>query len=272
METPTFSQQLSFQALVVKIRASWPFKILAVIRKARPDARTPKHQILIYASALVTFLTSIVCLFLALAVQSSIMEDRTSGGRNLGVGGNCIAVREANRVSHILINIISTFAVAAGGSTIQVLLSPTRRDIDRAHATVPNEKITLLRRILAGLGYRRWWLIVGQGLSLKNLPVIERMKSIMVVVMLPLMFSVHLLFNSTVYSIVDTWDYSATFVTPDFFNPQTEELTSARSQYVDNISPYNQWRSARVPWLYVKKSDCALALRVSCLESVWNPR
>ena len=48
--------------------------------------------------------------------------------------GDCTLVAFLNSGSHVLVNILSTGVLGAGNYCMQVLLAPSRADIDRAHA------------------------------------------------------------------------------------------------------------------------------------------
>jgi hypothetical protein len=67
---------------------------------------------------------------------------------------------------HILINALSTLLLAASNYTMQVLSSPTRKDIDKAHARREYLDIGVLStRNLSRIPRRRLFLFVLMGLS-----------------------------------------------------------------------------------------------------------
>jgi hypothetical protein len=67
---------------------------------------------------------------------------------------------------HILINALSTLLLAASNYTMQVLSSPTRKDIDKAHARHEHLDVGVLSmRNLSRIPRRRLFLFVLMGLS-----------------------------------------------------------------------------------------------------------
>lgn len=49
--------------------------------------------------------------------------------------GTCAATHRTNTYFHLLINILSTFMLAASNYTMQFLCAPTREQVDRSHET-----------------------------------------------------------------------------------------------------------------------------------------
>jgi len=70
--------------------------------------------------------------------------------------GSCDAVRRSGNILHVAINILSTLLLGASNFTMQCLVAPTRRDIDKAHSEGK-------------------WLDIGVP-SIKNLPYIPRVR------------------------------------------------------------------------------------------------
>ena len=48
--------------------------------------------------------------------------------------GDCTRVRRINALSHVLINIISTFLLSSSNVCLQLVIAPTRAEVDKAHA------------------------------------------------------------------------------------------------------------------------------------------
>ncbi len=76
---------------------------------------------------------SVLIINFALMVWASAKYNVESG---FGVlyQGNCSEARGISTALHILINILSTVLLSASNYTMQCLNSPTRKDVDRAHA------------------------------------------------------------------------------------------------------------------------------------------
>jgi hypothetical protein len=98
-----------------------------------------------------------------------IQRHGLSAGQSMLYDGACNKARTVSTVLHILINILSTILLGASNYTMQCLHSPTRAQIDRAHAMktwldigVPSWRnrrfVTLRNKVL-------WW-----GLGLSSIP------------------------------------------------------------------------------------------------------
>jgi hypothetical protein len=106
-------------------------------------------------------------LFMLVALIFSKMN-----GHPLGtlISGDCDAVKSADTWLHLLINILSTLILFGSSVFMQLLGSPTRRDIDRAHAQRRQLDVGVTSfRNLFGISKRRviLWVI----LALSALPV-----------------------------------------------------------------------------------------------------
>lgn len=78
--------------------------------------------------------------------------------------GSELFIERYNTAYHIVVNILSTLLLSASGYTMQVLNSPTREEVDRAHATGEAVDIGVLS--LRNLGYvskkrRILWFLLG---------------------------------------------------------------------------------------------------------------
>jgi hypothetical protein len=101
----------------------------------------------------------------------SIIFSRTQGyAVGTLISGSCATVKSADTGLHLLINILSTVILFGSSVFMQILGSPTRRDIDKAHARRRqlDVGVTSLRNLF-GIGRRRaiLWVI----LALTALPV-----------------------------------------------------------------------------------------------------
>jgi len=74
---------------------------------------------------LVTNLTSLIW---------SVTNYTIEGGYSVLYSGNCDTGRSISTALHILINVLSTTLLTASNYIMQCLSSPTREDLDRAHA------------------------------------------------------------------------------------------------------------------------------------------
>lgn len=117
---------------------------------------------------LTSFLAGIVLFTNILCTVLAILKARPENGLRVLYEGNCERARTLNSGLHILINILSTALIGASNYTMQVLGSPTRKEIDRAHKAdvwlsigAPNFRnirwIPWKRRILFGLLFISAW-------------------------------------------------------------------------------------------------------------------
>lgn len=150
-----------------------------------------------------------------------------SFGVNDGLGtvqhGRCDRTKSLSLWLHLAINILGTALLSASNYTMQCLSSPTRKDIDKAHAQYT-------------------WLDIGVP-SIRNLSRISRKRAafwwLLAITSLPL----HLMYNSAVFETLSTHYYQAYTVSKDFlsgapFEPQdpddfppeqfTQQLNSLR--------------------------------------------
>ena len=123
-----------------------------------------------------------------------------SFGVDAGLGiiqhGSCKQTKKLSLWLHLAINILGTAMLSASNYTMQCLSSPTRQDIDKAHAqniwldigvpSLRNLRRVSPRRIVL------WWL-----LALTSLPL-------------------HLLYNSAVFDTLSTHQYDVYLVSKDF--------------------------------------------------------
>lgn len=115
--------------------------------------------------ATINFIMSVVFL----NVDNSSSGSSTSKMLTELFHGSCEKAATLNTWTHLAINVISACLLAGSNFTMQVLIAPTRRDIDRAHAKERWLDIGLpSMRNLGHIGRRRsclWWV-----LALTSLP------------------------------------------------------------------------------------------------------
>ena len=110
--------------------------------------------------------------------------------------GNCDRTRKLNFWIHLGINILSTLLLGCSNYSMQCLSSPTRKEIDKAHARhawldVGIPSFRNLRR-LSKCRVALWWL-----LAISSIPL-------------------HLLYNSAVFTTLSTQEYNVFLVSKEF--------------------------------------------------------
>lgn len=130
--------------------------------------------------------TSIVAFFLVANFSILIWSVAKSGisGNNVFSKDDCNKISLLNTFLHLLLNIASSLIIASSNFFMQVLNSPTRAEVDRAHA-------------------RKHWLDIGVP-SLRNVLNVSPYKSLAWLLFSLSSVPIHLLFNSSVFSM----DYS----------------------------------------------------------------
>ncbi|KAL9106846.1 MAG: hypothetical protein Q9227_008179 [Pyrenula ochraceoflavens] len=130
-----------------------------------------------------------------LIFTSTAYSFEQSGIINLHTG-SCSQARSAGRWIHLAINILSTALLGASNYSMQVLSSPTRKEVDNAHATGSALDIGVQSfRNLFKIGFKRriLWFI----LAFSSIPL-------------------HLMYNSVVFEAISANEYYVFFVTPEF--------------------------------------------------------
>lgn len=121
-----------------------------------------------------TFASSFVLLCnVALVVFGQLRSGYDRDGIAILYEGDEAAVSRGNTIAHILINALSTVLLSMSNYTMQVLNSPTRREIDKAHL-------------------RGKWFDIGL-LSIHNLRIISRRRAILCLVLAASSVPLHLL-------------------------------------------------------------------------------
>lgn len=130
--------------------------------------------------------TSIVGLFAVANVSTLIwsLSKSSISENNVFRKGDCDEISLINTLLHLLLNIASTLMIASSNFFMQVLNSPTRAEVDRAHA-------------------RKQWLEIGVP-SLRNVLNVSPYKSLAWLLFSLSSVPIHLFFNSSVFTV----DYS----------------------------------------------------------------
>lgn len=127
--------------------------------------------------------------------------------------GSYRSISGTSTALHLIINILSTLLLGASNYTMQVLSSPTRKEVDLAHA-------------------RGKWLDIGIP-SIKNLRSISWKRIIMVSLLGLSSIPLHLMYNSVIFTLVPAIEYS--------YNTETENFLNTTKPL--DILPYNLYNS-----------------------------
>ncbi|KAH7076743.1 hypothetical protein BKA63DRAFT_288711 [Paraphoma chrysanthemicola] len=148
--------------------------------------------------------TIVLGINIAILVLGATREGGFKDGFAVPMSGVAEDVSWWSSAFHILINALSTLLLAASNYTMQVLSSPTRKDIDKAHARHEHLDIGVLSmRNLGRIPRRRLFLFILMGLS--SIPI-------------------HLFYNSAVFYIGANNQYNLHAVQADWYVYNTTYL------------------------------------------------
>lgn len=128
--------------------------------------------------------------------------------------GACAQSKSIDSWLHALINILSTAILSASSIFAQTFSSPTRAEIDVAHA-------------------KKQWLHIGL-LSFRNMRHIAKKKTVVVLILLLTSLPFHLLYNAMVFKSTPLQQYNWAVVEPQFMQGAPWDLTS--SNYKSDMS------------------------------------
>ncbi|OIW23599.1 hypothetical protein CONLIGDRAFT_637566 [Coniochaeta ligniaria NRRL 30616] len=131
-----------------------------------------------------------VCLIYAAAKVS------LSAGESVIFSASCVTAERIGMGLHALINALVVVLLAGGNYIFQVLSSPTRREVDVAHA-------------------KKKWLDIGIP-SLRNLAHISRSRAVLAVVVLLVATATQVIYNAVIFTSQTAVDYNILSVTQSF--------------------------------------------------------
>ena len=160
----------------------------------------------------------------------------TNYGQSGGLGtlqeGSCRTTKKLSLWLHVVINILSTLLLGASNYCMQCLASPTRKEIDKAHA-------------------RQVWLDIGVP-SVRNLTRISRRRALLWLVLAVSGLPLHLLYNSAVFSTLASQEYAVLAASPALINgtaynwstPVRGDFTNSTLQDCRNASNWERLDNA----------------------------
>ncbi|XMA11573.1 hypothetical protein WAI453_004364 [Rhynchosporium graminicola] len=169
-------------------------------------------------------------------------------GLSAGIGtihrDACPVIKKIGLWVHIAINILSTILLGASNYCMQCLCSPTRKEVDKAHAC-------------------NTWLDIGIQ-SFRNLRKVRRSRAILWLLLAVSSIPLHLMFNSAIFVSLTANEYIVAAVTEDFVNGANWTLDGSNdfhhlavSQMQHNISSYDR----------LEPEDCIRAYGVDYVSS-----
>lgn len=112
------------------------------------------------STGLASLVLLINVLFLAIASARHVVE----GGIGTLFNGDCHYVKQTALWLHVAINVLSSLLLSASNYTMQALCSPTRTEVDRAHAKgdwvdIGIPSVRNIRNRIAGRRILMWWIL-----------------------------------------------------------------------------------------------------------------
>ncbi|KAF5643491.1 uncharacterized protein FTJAE_3291 [Fusarium tjaetaba] len=174
-------------------------------------------------------LATILTIFLVIALIISLHVFNGGGASILGetaiLSGSCDKISRANLWIHLAINIIGTGVLGSSNFFMQVLVAPTRQDVDRAHAS-------------------KRWVEIGVH-SLHNFRFLSKRRVFLWALFSLTSIPLHLVFNGSVIESKATNGFLAIMVSEDFldgarFTLPSETTTSNYTYLVNGESTPNR--------------------------------
>lgn len=158
--------------------------------------------------------------------------------------GSCEVVDRWALWLHLLINALSSALLSASNYTMQCVISPTRKECDKAHA-------------------RGDWLDIGVP-SIRNLSRIQWRRRIIWTILATSSIPIHLLYNSAVFKTIDSNSYSAILANSAFLDSGgnvTQALESlGRHNYYYSLSGlqevYQAYMANKTSFSRLDPRDC----------------
>ena len=174
-----------------------------------------------------------------------IWASRTYGMKN-GIGtiqrGTCKEAKSLGLWLHLAINVLSTLLLAASNYCMQCLAAPTRTEVDKVHK---DQK----------------WLDIGVP-SVRNLFFIARVRSLLWFLLVISSVSLHLLYNSAVFSTISAKAFNVYGVSPDVVDGQDIELHNPVREWLTlhpKAEVHTDSVAASAKWDRLNSTDCVYA-------------
>ncbi|EPS35533.1 hypothetical protein H072_11087 [Dactylellina haptotyla CBS 200.50] len=143
-------------------------------------------------------------LVLLINIGAAIAAGVRQRSRDNGLfSGDCDTAKRILTVTHIIINILSILLLGASNYCTQILTAPTRRDVDKAHKDGK-------------------WLDIGV-VSIRNLFYLSKGRLFLAIILMLSSVPIKLFYNSTVYLIFQTNQYSINIVSQSQSEPYLRE-------------------------------------------------
>ncbi|KAJ5769280.1 hypothetical protein N7520_003839 [Penicillium odoratum] len=177
-----------------------------------------RRDIVLYTCCLIAILVFVLNL-----VTLLLGRRHFTGGRVFY--GNCSTSSRLSTLIHIAINILSSLLLFASNNCLQMLVAPTRKEIDQAHK-------------------EKRWLDIGK-LSIRNLLHIDRKRLVVSLILVLSSIPLHFLYNSAFFTTIPVNAYTWAIVTPEFLTGTPFNITATNDTLTERAARTVQWLP---PW------------------------
>ncbi|KAJ5187701.1 hypothetical protein N7449_010695 [Penicillium cf. viridicatum] len=168
---------------------------------------------------------------------------------SLGVGtlriGDCTDIRTIDSAAHVILNILSSLFLGAGSYCMQILVAPSRREMDAAHA----------RGVSLDIGVP----------SLRNLKYITRGRILQWLGLGVLSVCLHLFWNSVIFTSTPVVSYARAILTSDFREAGRDWSLDPLPAVLDGKS----WASVHA--LYAEMDNFTRLDKQGCIDAYIDP-
>lgn len=164
----------------------------------------------------------VLCCNVAIVIIGAVIHSGYRQGDHIAdlMYGRAPIISRWSTVLHLLINVASTVLLGASNYTMQVLCSPTRLDINKAHTTSN-------------------WLDVGL-LSFRNLRAIPRKRAALSLILAFSSIPLHLFYNAAIFQIATFNEYSISIV--GYMSPEFFKLNTTSPDYLWRFTDNRHWK------------------------------
>lgn len=188
----------------------------------------------------------ILNLVLFLLAKLSWTPDRVNPSIITAMRGDCHKAHSLTIFLHLVINLLGSLLLGASNYTMQRLVAPSRREVDRAHA-------------------KRKWLDIGVP-SVRNLTSISRTRAFMWLLLALSSVPLHFVYNSVVFETIAANNIDFFIVSPEFFTTKDSWHLAGDTSFMNNLTSPQYIKDLQALVLDGKYQDPSLFRNLSAQE------
>lgn len=180
-----------------------PGRITHIVDESRSSKHKSRFQTSGWRVGAIAAATTTICVLIlnvsvTVWISSNRKFDNDGNGWKVMFRGSCSTTKNTSRWIHLIINGLATLLLGASNYFMQVICSPTRWELNKAHK-------------------KHVWLHIGVP-NIRNLRHISHKRSFLWVMLFISSIPLHLAFNSVIFADVQANDYRVMPVTDDFLS------------------------------------------------------